>query len=103
MFPRSLCPTPPPPLSSSPPPPHRAQSLADAVPTILTWMAKSHPPGASHIKTGTYTADSPATAQRPANVRHTAQGQNPGGGMGVMAPGRFTLEMFQKEVPLRDF
>lgn len=66
-------------------------------------MAKSHPPGASHIKTGTYTADSPATAQRPANVRHTAQGQNPGGGMGVMAPGRFTLEMFQKEVPLRDF
>ncbi|GAA5936631.1 hypothetical protein JCM3775_000151 [Rhodotorula graminis] len=79
-----------------------SQSLADAVPTILTWMAKSHPPGASHIKSGGYTADSPASAQRPAKLRQTAQTANPGGGMGLMPAGRFTLEMFQREVPLRD-
>ncbi|BGP38574.1 hypothetical protein JCM10449v2_002509 [Rhodotorula kratochvilovae] len=80
-----------------------ANSLADSVPSILTWMAKAHPPGASHIKTGTYTADTPASAQRPANVRQTAGANNPGGGMGLMPAGRFTLEMFQKEVPLRDY
>ncbi|BGP14539.1 hypothetical protein JCM10213_001887 [Rhodosporidiobolus nylandii] len=80
-----------------------AQSLADAVPSILTWMAKAHPPNASAIKTGTYTADTPASAQNPAKARVTGDTANPGGGMGRMPAGRFTLEMFQKEVPLRDY
>ncbi|GAA6003145.1 uncharacterized protein JCM10292_002890 [Rhodotorula paludigena] len=80
-----------------------ANSLADAVPSILAWMNRSHPPGASHIKSGTYTADTPANAQKPARLRQTQDAANPGGGMGLMPAGRFTLEMFQKEVPLRDY
>ncbi|GAA5967148.1 hypothetical protein JCM11641_000455 [Rhodosporidiobolus odoratus] len=80
-----------------------AQSLADSVPSILTWISKAHPPNASAVKSGTYTANSNASAQNPSKPRVTTDVANPGGGMGRMPAGRFTLEMFQKEVPLRDY
>ncbi|GAA5868715.1 hypothetical protein JCM8547_003792 [Rhodosporidiobolus lusitaniae] len=80
-----------------------SQSLADAVPSVLSWMQKAHPPNASAIKTGTYTADSTASAQNPTKPRVTTDVVNPGGGMGKMPAGRLTLEMFQREVPLRDY
>ncbi|GAA6037968.1 hypothetical protein JCM8097_009514 [Rhodosporidiobolus ruineniae] len=80
-----------------------AQSLADGVPPILQWMSERHPPNASAIKSHEYTADSVASAQNPTKPRVTTDVANPGGGMGKMPPGRFTLEMFQKPVPLRDY
>ncbi|GAA5884478.1 hypothetical protein JCM6882_005267 [Rhodosporidiobolus microsporus] len=81
-----------------------ANSLADAVPSILTWMSHAHPPSSRSIKSGSYTvADSPASAANPSKPRVTADTDNPGGGMGRMPPHRFRLEDFQKEVPLREY
>ncbi|GAA5976332.1 hypothetical protein JCM10908_005462 [Rhodotorula pacifica] len=84
-----------------------AQSLADGVPAVLTWMDKKYPPSASHIKNGTYTADSEATARNPAPVRVTDKSAHPGGSHGLMPPmaarGLWTLEMFQQPVLLRDY
>ncbi|GAA5829404.1 hypothetical protein JCM11251_005036 [Rhodosporidiobolus azoricus] len=80
-----------------------AQSLADSVPSILTWMSSAHPPNSSAVKSGTYTADSAASAANPSKPRVTADLANPGGGMGIMPAGRLRLEDFQKEVVLRDF
>jgi hypothetical protein len=67
-------------------------------------MTTAHPPNASSIKTGTYTADSLASAQNPTKPRVTTDVANPGGGLGTGMPaGAFTLEMFQQPVPLRDY
>ncbi|KAJ8295963.1 putative CDP-alcohol phosphatidyltransferase class-I family protein C22A12.10 [Rhodotorula toruloides] len=79
-----------------------AASLADAVPSILTWMSSKYPPNASSIKSGTYSSTSDASARKPAQLRTTKDAANPGGGMGVMPAGRLPLELFRKPVKLRE-
>ncbi|GAA6019483.1 hypothetical protein JCM10207_001404 [Rhodosporidiobolus poonsookiae] len=82
-----------------------SQTIADAVPSVLAWMAKAHPPSASSsgVKTGTYTADSAPSAQNPTKPRVTSDLDNPGGGMGRMPAGKLPLHLFQQEVPLREY
>lgn len=44
-----------------------------------------------------------ASSKAPVAARVTRDPSNPGGGMGLMPTGRFTLEMFQQPVKLREF
>ncbi|GAA5892613.1 hypothetical protein JCM5296_006175 [Sporobolomyces johnsonii] len=70
-----------------------AASLADGVPPVLDWIRKAHPAPSSSSST-------PKTPTTPKVTRDVA---NPGGGMGRMPAHRFTLEMFQKPVQLREY
>ncbi|GAA5923024.1 hypothetical protein JCM1841_000286 [Sporobolomyces salmonicolor] len=71
-----------------------AASLADGVPPVLDWIRRAHPPHA------TSSAGTPKTPTAPKVTRDLA---NPGGGMGRMPAHKFTLEMFQRPVQLRDY
>ncbi|GAA5909663.1 uncharacterized protein JCM6883_004592 [Sporobolomyces salmoneus] len=83
-----------------------AASLADAVPPILTWIKKAHPKGSgpgSGSANGGALETKEASSKAPVAARVTRDAKNPGGGMGLMPTHRFTLEMFQRPVKLRDF
>lgn len=83
-----------------------AASLADAVPPILKWMKKAHPKGSGpdHGSSNGGAIDvNEASSKAPVAARVTRDVKNPGGGMGLMPSGRFTLEMFQRPVQLREF
>ncbi|GAA5982936.1 hypothetical protein JCM5350_001561 [Sporobolomyces pararoseus] len=83
-----------------------AASLADAVPPILKWIKKAHPKGsgADYGSTNGGALDKKESSSKaPVAARVTRDEKNPGGGMGLMPTGRFTLEMFQRPVTLREF
>ncbi|GAA5934074.1 uncharacterized protein JCM15063_000547 [Sporobolomyces koalae] len=86
-----------------------AASLADAVPPILEWMKKAHPKGSGPdvvpkgVAGGSTKTTKEASEKAPVSARITRDVKNPGGGMGLMAAGRLTLDMFQRPVKLREF
>ncbi|GAA6005223.1 hypothetical protein JCM11491_002626 [Sporobolomyces phaffii] len=80
-----------------------AASLAGSVPPILEWIKTAHPKGSGTKGTDSAFDSEEASAKAPVAARVTKDPTNPGGGMGLMPTGRFTLEMFQRPVKLRDF
>ncbi|GAA6061053.1 hypothetical protein JCM10212_000096 [Sporobolomyces blumeae] len=79
-----------------------AASLADAVPPILSWMKKAHPPGSGLSTRGAGgPADMEAASKKAPVAARTTRGTS--SAMGIMPQGRFTLEMFQRPVQLREY